>query len=284
MKTCISSYSFAIDIDRGVDTQFSVIQRASDLGVDAIEFTDLTPPEGVNEAEYARKLAEEAKRCNIEIACYSVCADFINNDLDEEVKRLCEKVDIAELLGAKLMRHDVGSVFKIPREYRGFTNLLPRFADGCRKVTEYAATKGIRTMTENHGFFCQDSARVESLVNTVANPNYGLLVDVGNFICADEDSVLAVGRVAPYAFHVHIKDFLKKSGNEDNPGEGFFCTRAGYYVRGTVAGHGVIPLRQCVEILKQIGYNGYLTLEFEGPEELDYALRAGVAKLKKLAE
>ena len=87
-------------------------------------------------------------------------------------------------------------------------------------------------MVENHGQFCQIPAGVEQLVNTVAHPNFGLLVDVGNFLCADEDPVTAVGRGAPYAFHVHIKDFLYKSGQEDDPGEGFFSTRSGAFLRG----------------------------------------------------
>ena len=38
-------------------------------------------------------------------------------------------------------------------------------------MTEYAAAKGIKTMVENHGFFCQDSDRVEKLVTAVAHPN-----------------------------------------------------------------------------------------------------------------
>ena len=67
-------------------------------------------------------------------------------------------------------------------------------------------------MVENHGFFCQDSDRVELLVNKVAHKNFGLLVDMGNFLCVDEDPAVAVGRCAPYAFNVHVKDFIKKSG------------------------------------------------------------------------
>ena len=89
-------------------------------------------------------------------------------------------------------------------------------------------------MSENHGFFAQDSDRVEKMVNAVASNNYGLLVDIGNFTCADEDPAIAVGRVAPYAFHVHAKDFHIKSAMEPNPGAGFFRSRNGTYLRGAI--------------------------------------------------
>ena len=77
-------------------------------------------------------------------------------------------------------------------------------------VDEFAADLGIKTMVENHGYFCQDSERVEKLMNAVNHPNFGALVDMGNFLCADEDPARAVGRMAPYAFHCHAKDFHVK--------------------------------------------------------------------------
>ena len=73
-------------------------------------------------------------------------------------------------------------------------------------------------MTENHGFFSQDSCRVEKLYTAVNHPNFGLLCDIGNFVCADEDPAKAVARVAPYTRYVHAKDFICKSFYSDDPG------------------------------------------------------------------
>lgn len=285
MKTSVSSYSFQYLINHCGETQFTVMAKAKEYGFDAIEFTDLTPPEGVSQEDFALQLRAEADRLGLEISGYSVGADLLagsDGDLDAEVEKIKKKVDIAALLGCKVMRHDAASgKFLGGREYRGFRDVVDRLADGCRRITEYAATKGIRTCVENHGFFAQDSDRVELLVNTVANPNFGLQVDMGNFLCADEDPVTAVSRCAPYAFNAHAKDFLVKSGQEDAP-EGFFQTRGGNYLRGTVIGHGVVPVKQCVAILKRAGYDGYLTLEFEGTERIDFAIPAGSRLLRKL--
>ena len=47
-----------------------------------------------------------------------------------------------------------------------FTYVGERFK---QRITEFAAERGIKTMVENHGFFCQDSVRVEKLVSGVAH-------------------------------------------------------------------------------------------------------------------
>lgn len=281
MKTSISSYSFAA---LQGSNQLSVIKKAKELGFDAIEFTNLEPHDGSSVTEYAKRIKQEADACGLEISCYSVGADMLGEDIDTVVKKLKEQVDIAEILGAGIMRHDTAFVFPNgTRKYQGFKNVLPLFADACRQVTEYAAGKGIKTCVENHGFFSQDSDRIESLVNTVAHENFGLLVDTGNFLCVDENPITAVGRCAPYAFNVHIKDFIVKPCTGFAPGEGFFKSRGGTYLCGTVLGHGAVPLVQCVSALKNAGYDGFLTLEFEGKEEIEYALRAGADYIKRLA-
>ena len=107
---------------------------------------------------------------------------------------------------------------------------------------------------------------------------------MGNFTCADESSAYAVGIAAPYAFHVHAKDFLIKSGNGTDPGHGWFRSRGGNYLRGTIVGHGEIPVVQCVHILKNAGYQGWLSLEFEGMEDNLSAVEAGLAYLRRITQ
>ena len=154
--------------------------------------------------------------------------------------------------------------------------------EGCRRITEYAAARGVKTTVENHGFFCQDSVRMEQLIQTVDHQNFGWLVDTGNFLCVDEDPVAAVSRAASYAFHVHVKDFIRKMAEDGCPSDGWIVTRGGNFIRGTVAGHGIVPVARCIEILKAADYDGYVSLEFEGWERLEDALHHGVAFLKKV--
>lgn len=286
MKFSVSSYSFQRLLNSGKYTQLDLINVAKEMGFDGIEFIDLMPTDGMSDIEYAALLRDAAEKADIEIVAYTIGADFLGEKgWEAEAQRLFMQVDVAEALGAKLMRHDATGGFKgEDAKYKSFDSALPILANGCRKVTEYAAQKGIATMVENHGYFCQDAVRVEKLVNEVANPNFGLLVDMGNFMCADDEPAKAVGTVAKYAKHVHAKDFHKKSGNGPDPGDGFFRTRGGDYLRGAVVGHGDVPVYQCVQTLKRSGYDGYVTIEFEGVEDNEWAIKTGLANLKKYAE
>ena len=285
MKVSVSTYSYAQLINSGKMTQLDCISKAKEMGFDSVEIESIHPHDGSCEKEYSKKLSEEAKRLSMPISNFTFGADFINGsngDTKKEITHVKEMIDIAEILGAKNVRHDATIGYpKEVRKYHGFEDVLPIIADACRQVTEYAASKGIKTMVENHGFFCQDSDRVEKLVNAVAHENFGLLTDMGNFLCADEDPAIAFGRVAPYAFYVHAKDFHVKSGMGPNPGEGFFQSRNGNYLRGAVIGHGNVPVKHCLKALKQAGYDGYIAIEFEGIEDPILALKIGLANLKR---
>ncbi len=284
MKIGVSSYSFQQLISAGKETQLSIMKIAKDMGFDGIEFIDLDPPEGVTEEQYAEMIREESEKLSLPVTAYTISANLLKDTgVDAEVERICRKVDIATILGAKNLRHD--AAWSVPddiRAFAGFKQVLPTLIDGCKKVTEYAQAKGITTMIENHGFFCQDSERVEKIINGTGSANFGVLLDMGNFACADENSALATGRLAPYIKHVHAKDFHIKSGNSLNPGKGFFKSRGGNYLRGAIIGHGDIPVMQCLSIIKDSGYEGFVSIEFEGLEDCLKGIEIGLENLKKM--
>jgi sugar phosphate isomerase/epimerase len=217
------------------------------------------------------------------INAYTIGANLYHaNPADSaaEVARLKGQVDIAAILGCSVMRHDVCYGVGKTGTSRSFGLMLPTIADNARAVTEYAATKGVRTCTENHGFVAQDSYRVEQLFNAVAHDNYGLLVDVGNFVCADEDNCAAVSRVAPYAVHVHAKDMYKSA----TPAPGFGQTRGCNYFKGAIVGEGDCNVEKCLQILKRAGYDGYCSIEFEGSEDCIEGIAKGFENLKGMLE
>lgn len=285
MKIGVSSYSFSRLVNSGQMTQLEVIPKAKEMGFDVIEFSTLSLPEGETPLSFAPRIREECDRVGIEVASYTIWADFLsgsNGDWQAEVERLKDEVRTAQILGAPGMRHD--STWGFPANHKGakgFDDALPILVKGCRAVTEFAADLGIKTMVENHGFFCQDSERVEKLVNGVNHPNFGILMDIGNFLCVDEDPGIAVGRVMPYAFHVHVKDFHVKSGMAPNPGRGWFQSRGGNYLRGAIIGHGEVPVVQCLRIMKNAKYDGVISIEFEGMEEPLQGIALGLANLKR---
>jgi len=274
MQISVSSYSF-VQLNKSA---LEIVPLAKELGFAAIEFTDGAVPD----RETALRVRDECAKAELPIICYTVGADFLKaSPPDDEIRRVCGRVDIAEALGAGKMRHDPSWGIPAPlNTHNTFAQTLPILARCCREVTEYAAAKGVVTMIENHGYFVQDSARVAALVGAVGHPNFGVLADIGNFLCADEDSAAACGNVSTLTRHVHAKDFHVKSGASDNPGEGWFRSRAGNYLRGAIVGHGVVPVRQCLGVLRRAGYDGYVSIEFEGMENCLAALRIGRQNLE----
>ena len=275
MQVSVSSYSFS----KMKNSPLECLRLAKEWGFAAIEFTEV-------DMDTAGQLREESDRLNFPILGYTIGADFLQAEsVETEAERLYDQVEIAQVLGVQKMRHDASRGFKAPHNaHTSFAEALPLLAKGCRLVTEYAAERGIITSVENHGFFCQDSARVAALVGAVNHPNFGVLVDIGNFLCADEDPAKATGNLAAMAKHVHAKDFHVKPGTEDNPGHGWFQSRGGNFLRGSIIGHGNVPVRQCLGNLKRAGYDGYVSIEFEGMEDCETALRLGLANLERFIE
>lgn len=280
IKVAVSSYSFSKRINSGGMTQFDCIAKAKEMGFDGIEFVELAPHDGSSPEAYAETLRKEAERLNIPVTSYTFGADFLRGcggDTQAEIKRVKQQIDRAVILGAPLVRHDATQGAD---PYQPFDNVLPVLADACRQVTEYAAEKGVRTTVENHGFFCQDSCRVEKLKAAVNHPNFGLLADMGNFLCADENPADAYGVVAPIAFYAHAKDFHVKPADSADPGTGYFRSRNGTFLRGAIIGHGNVPVKQCLRILKNTGYDGYVAIEFEGMEDCLTGLAIGLENLR----
>lgn len=285
MKIGVSSYSFSRLVAEKRMGQLEIIAKVKELGCEVIEFSALVLPPGENPLSFAPRICAECERVGLSISNYTVGADFLNGsngNWQAEAKRLKDEVRVAKILGAPGMRHDATRGFPTGFQGpRGFDDALPVLIKGCRAVTEFAADLGIRTMVENHVFFCQDSERVEKLVNGVNHPNFGVLVDMGNFLCADEDPAKAVGRLMPYAFHCHAKDFHTKPGIAPHPGQGWFNSRGGNWLRGAIIGHGDVPVVQCLRIMKRAGYEGVLSIEFEGLEDPLTGIALGLDNLRR---
>lgn len=287
MKISVSSYSFDQYLRSDRMTQADTVKAAAELGFCGIEFTDLAPT-GENtletRKEYAMLLRDKAKECGIEIVAYTIGASLFDPSEEKraaEVERVCAEADVAALLGARILRHDVTWGLDFGGRRYSFDAQLPYIADSARRITEYAERLGIRTCTENHGYIAQDSDRVERLYNAVGHENYGLLCDVGNFACADEDSAAAVSRVAPYVFHVHAKDFYISDFGEPAR-EGSFPSRGCRMLAGAAVGEGDIPVARCMAILKRAGYDGFVSIEYEGAEDCISALSRGLDNLGKM--
>ena len=283
MKIGVSSYSFRKHILTTKCDYIEICDKAKEMGFDGIEFINLDNKDwGITDdaMKTANEIKEHCAKIGLDVIAYTIGANFLCEDKEAEVARLCHEIDVAEALGAPVLRHDV--CYALPEGHLySWREAVKDMAPNIRRVTEYAKSKGIKTCTENHGFIFQAPDRVEALIREVNSDNYGWLIDMGNFLCVDAEPVQAVQTAARYAFHVHAKDFIFKSAEVGNPG-GFMQTAGGNFIRGTVIGHGVVPVKNAINILKKAGYDGYISVEFEGLEECLPAIKAGGDYLRKL--
>ena len=133
------------------------IAHAKKTGFEVIEFTTLPGDTFQEREDLAKQLKEEADKQDMEINTYAVSADFLYGgeagSIKDEVDTLKEELKLAKILGAKAMRHDVAHGINYEKDpHANYFTVVGRMAEGIREVTNYAASLGIKTMTENHGF------------------------------------------------------------------------------------------------------------------------------------
>ncbi|MEF2245947.1 MULTISPECIES: sugar phosphate isomerase/epimerase family protein [unclassified Paenibacillus] len=281
MKLGVSTYSLYKAYAAGEMSVTDIIAYVAEIGADHVEIV----PIGYNlveQPEMIDTIKNQAAKSGIELSNYAIGANFADlNDEDyrKEIERVKKEVDAAAALGVKRMRHDVASSKDL--SISNFLRQLPRLADACREIADHAKQYGIITSVENHGFFIQHSDRVQALVHAVDRENFRTTLDVGNFLCADEPSIQAVKNNISIASMVHIKDFFYRPADRQ-PGDGWFNTTNGNWLRGTIVGHGDIDMRQVLSIVKGSGYDGYLSIEFEGMEECKNATKLGFNYVKQV--
>ncbi len=242
MKLAISTYSMW----RWMRERGTSLEQALDwiaANVDAVEFAGFDEKTKSDPLKRAAQLRRHAEKRKLRIVSYCVGAELLV--LDGEKKRVIDQlkreVDVAAELGVPSMRHDVTR----GQGATSFPATLKLVLPAIREVADYAQSKGVKTSLENHGFYMQAAERVEKLIKAIAHPNFALTIDMGNFLCVNDDPVKAVARLAKYAVMAHVKDFhVKKKAK--SPGAGWFDTPTGdCLMRGASSGMGrsIFPSR-----------------------------------------
>ncbi|MEN1989477.1 sugar phosphate isomerase/epimerase family protein [Paenibacillus hubeiensis] len=286
MKVGLSTYSLQQALNRGDMTVLDAIRFIAEQGGEHVEIV----PMGyslVDQPDLIGQIGDTAAEVGIDISNYAIGANFValesEEALEQEIRNVMNHVDIAAALGVTRMRHDVA--FRPAHEgtVAQFETDLPIIVQACRRIADYAAERGITTSLENHGYYVQSSERIRRVLHETARDNFKTTLDVGNFLCVDEDPISAVKNNIPYASMVHAKDFYLRPESR-NPGEGWFQTAHGNYLRGAIVGHGDIDMYGVFRVLKQSGYDGYISVEFEGMEDCRTASRIAMDNVRRLWE
>jgi len=129
-----------------------------------------------------------------------------------------------------------------------------------RQILRVAEAHEIIVTIEVHGYFTTDPDRMAEMLAFVDSPRLRMNLDTGNTFIAGQDPVAFLERFVDKVAHVHVKD-VSESLAAAARGE-----QTGIAVSACAIGDGVNAdnIRRCLEILRDAGFDGTLSMECEG--------------------
>jgi len=129
-----------------------------------------------------------------------------------------------------------------------------------RQILEVAEVHRITINIEVHGYFTTNPDLVAQMLDFCESPFLRMNLDTGNTFIAGQDPVAFLERFVDKVSHVHVKD-VSESLAAAVRGE-----ETGIAVSHCALGDGVNAqnIRRCLEILRDCGYSGVLSMECEG--------------------
>jgi sugar phosphate isomerase/epimerase len=250
------------------------------LGLRAHEVSDLYLRGDDELAEVEAALRETGGR----VAVNDVACDFTAPDGSappEQLARVRRGVERAAGLGAP-------RVLLVPGQINPSvapSTVRRHYGAALAACRDAAAGHGVATMVANLGLqaaYCGTTAHLRGLRDAVG-PDLRATYDVGNYLMAGEDTLRALDRVASWIGHVHFKDWRVVAADDPLAGAAFPDQEGRLYL-SVALGEGIVPLAEAVARLRALGYDGTLTVEYEGPDDPVDALRRSLAHLDRLLD
>lgn len=125
--------------------------------------------------------------------------------------------------------------------------ITAQVADGLESLGLYAEERGVGVLIESHGDFAR-SDRLAAVMRRVKSPAVGVLWDMHHpWRFHGEPLEETFEAIGTWVRHVHLKDSVRTNG--------------GY--RYTLPGEGEFPLGEALTLLERVGYQGWLSFEWE---------------------
>ena len=113
MKIGVSSYSLRKHAAATKCSYVDLCNIAKEMGFEGIEFVNLDNKDytmGTDDIfACAEKIRKHCEAIGLEILAYTVDGNLLAENIDAEIEKLKKCVDVAEALGAPVMRHDACS-------------------------------------------------------------------------------------------------------------------------------------------------------------------------------
>ena len=243
MKMAITVYGAHLLVPEEGRTVAKIIQSAAHVGFDGI---DLGYYWGENKAAEFAEAKKVADGEGIAIANYIVGNNFGNAAAEDRLQAEIEKVKVAleeaASFGCKALRV-FGGGYGLD-----WATYSPKIAEALAACVETAEKCNVVMAIEDHGALCKNSAEQLFYINEVNSPFLRATADIGNYwLPGGELPIVGVSSIAEYVEMVHVKDYVFINNKH------VACP----------SGEGLVDFRNCFRALKDSGYDGYLSLEYE---------------------
>ncbi len=278
MRIGISMYSYAQAARSGQLDIPGFIREAKRAGADGVELLEYFYKDIDADRDAALKALDET---GLPCPIFSVGNNFAKVDPGErevQLGRIVFGVDEAMRYGAGVVRVFAGDV----AEGMTFEQAREWIVEGLCEGSKYAASHGIKLALENHGTLAGRGDQVRGIIADVRAKSgtdvLGANPDTGNFLLVNQPSHEAIREVAPIANMVHFKDFAPTPAAYD--GWAYTALDGGRFL-GTAVGEGTVDLAQCVAELRSAGFDGWLSVEYEGLEDPFTAVPRSIVNARK---
>ncbi|MEW6360059.1 MAG: sugar phosphate isomerase/epimerase [Planctomycetota bacterium] len=256
MKTSIFSTSLtALDLREAIRT-------TADLGYDAIELGCFPPHLTLETAETrTNDVRTWLREARLPVSALSLTVEYTSQDEAtwranvDETRRF---IRLCGTFGTRLIKTMPGT----PGSARATQKHWDRFHRAMEIIVPAAEKEGVTLALETHLNHLSDSIETAARCIECGPPDVlGVNLDFCNVRTCHEDPMDAIDRFRGRIFLTHVKDSL-------------FTTESGEYVP---LGKGKMDYRPVIRRLREIGYDGYLSIECLYPQAKKHDPRGAAA-------
>ncbi len=271
-KVGAMSYSLVGLLDNREPTWQRLLELAAEVGADGIEFYDShwgVTSEDVDCADQVRARAE-ALGVDVFALGSGVRLGFADERRNAALDTLRTQIRAAAAVGARVVTFPAIDAPPVPPNRDPAQGGLD-FGAGAgplveqvKKLGDFAAEHSVKLALLNHSFFVCSSWHQEWLTKLAASPWVGACLDPGNYLYYnDEDPVGATRRLADHTHMVRLGDWVRR--NADEVAADFAEGKRLQLYQSAPFGEGEVDHASCFQILKESGYEGFLSMKSAGP-------------------
>ena len=282
-------------------TLFEAIEMFKEIGLDGIEI--IIQQDGYQCAipldasmDYVKQVRAKCDEVGLKVSGVTPYMNLYNSLDEAEREKTCAQlrrvVDMAVILGAGFVRIYGGKLVDGETDPDG--KKLAQLVKSMRECGDYCKPFSVKLCLENHfGTMTTDAHTTAKVMEAIDHPDVGVLYDQANiaFFPAEEYPE-AIALQKDKIFYVHCKDLVYRGGVPRKPKFTMVShvNEEDRTVYSRVPGDGILDWPGILKTLKGIGYDGWISLEYERrwqPQDLPEAhdgMKRGADHIRKILQ